>query len=106
MFEEHRHGQVRSQLASVLRAVVSQALLPSTRPPRRVPAYELLLNNTAVASKIRDGRGHQLRSELHPGRAEGMIPMEVSLDALVQRGEITAELARQVAPNASLLTSD
>lgn len=103
VFEEHRHGQVRSQLATVLRAVVSQALLPSTRPPRRVPAYELLLNNTAVASKIRDGRGYQLRSELHPGRAEGMIPMEVSLDALVERGEITAELARQVAPNASLL---
>jgi len=104
-FEEHRHGMVRSQLATVLRAVVSQALLPSTRPPRRVPAYELLLNNTAVASKIREGRGHQLRSELHPGRAEGMIPMEATLDALVQRGEITAELARQVAPNASLLSS-
>ncbi len=105
VFEEHRHAQVRTQLATVLRAVVSQALLPSTRPPRRVPAYELLLNNTAVASKIRDGRGHQLRSELHPGQAEGMIPMETSLDELVQRREITAELARQVAPNASLLKS-
>ncbi len=103
VFEEFRHAQVRSQLATVLRAVVSQALLPSNRPPRRVPAYELLLNNTAVAAKIREGRGHQLRSELHPGRAEGMVPMETSLDELLTRGEIAPELARQVAPNASLL---
>jgi twitching motility protein PilT len=103
-FEEHRHSQVRSQLASVLRAVVSQSLLVSTRPPRRVPAYELLLVNTAVASKIREGRGHQLRSELHPGRSEGMIPLEASLDDLVARGEITREQARQVAPNPSLLS--
>lgn len=103
VFEEHRHAQVRTQLASVLRAVVSQTLLPSNQPPRRVPAYELLLNNTAVASKIREGRGHQLRSELHPGRSEGMIPLEASLDELVARGEITRELARRVAPNPSLL---
>ena len=103
VFEEHRHTQVRTQLASVLRAVVSQTLLVSTRPPRRVPAYELLLVNTAVASKIRERRGHQLRSELHPGRTEGMIPLEVSLDQLLERGEITPEQARQVAPNPSLL---
>lgn len=104
VFEEHRHAQVRTQLASVLRAVVSQSLLLSNRPPRRVPAYELLLINTAVASKIREGRGHQLRSELHPGRSEGMIPLEASLDELVARGEISRELARQVAPNPSLLS--
>jgi len=103
VFEDHRQPMVRTQLASVLRAVISQTLLPSTRPPRRVPAYELLLVNTAVAAKIRDGRGYQLRSELHPGRAEGMIPLEATLDALVQDGEITAETARQAAPAASLL---
>ncbi len=103
VFEEHRHPMVRTQLASVLRAVVSQTLLPSTQPPRRVPAYELLLVNTAVAAKIRDDRGYQLRSELHPGRAEGMIPMEATLDALVEDGEITAETARHAAPAANLL---
>lgn len=103
VFEEHRHAMVRTQLASVLRAVVSQTLLPSTQPPRRVPAYELLLVNTAVAAKIRDGRGFQLRSELHPGKAEGMIPMEATLDALVASGEITAQTARAAAPAASLL---
>lgn len=103
VFEDHRQPMVRSQLASVLRAVISQTLLPSTQPPRRVPAYELLLVNTAVAAKIREGRGYQLRSELHPGRSEGMIPMEATLDALVETGEITAETARQAAPAANLL---
>ncbi|MGH1345773.1 MAG: type IV pilus twitching motility protein PilT [Nannocystales bacterium] len=105
VFEDHRQPMVRTQLASVLRAVISQTLLPSTQPPQRVPAYELLLVNTAVAAKIRDGRGHQLRSELHPGRAEGMIPMEATLDGLVREGKITAETARHAAPEASLLRS-
>ncbi len=103
VFEEHRHPMVRTQLASVLRAVVSQTLLPSVHPPRRVPAYELLLVNTAVAAKIRDGRGYQLRSELHPGRGEGMIPLEATLDGLLERGEITAQTARATAPNPELL---
>lgn len=103
VFDDHRQPMVRTQLASVLRAVVSQTLLPSLHPPRRVPAYELLLVNNAVASKIRDGRGYQLRSELHPGRTEGMIPMEATLDALVERGEITFETARATAQSPELL---
>src|SRR5690606_11191900 len=37
-FPEHQHGQIRMQLASSLRAVVTQRLLPRRQPPLRVPA--------------------------------------------------------------------
>lgn len=103
VFPEHQQSQVRYQLASVLRAVVTQVLLPSTSPPNRVVAFEKLLVNTAVATKIRERRSHQIRSELHTGRAEGMVPLEVTLAQLLARGEISEAVARATAPDPALL---
>lgn len=103
VFPEHQQSQVRYQLAAVLRAVVTQVLLPSTSPPRRVVAFEKLLVNTAVATKIRESRSHQIRSELHPGRSDGMVPLEVTLGQLLARGEITEAVARATAPDPGLL---
>jgi twitching motility protein PilT len=93
VFPEHQQVQVRAQLASVLRAVLTQVLLPSTRPPKRVPAYEMLLVTTAVAAKIRDLRGHQIQSEIQKGRSEGMITLELSLARLVRAGKLAMEVA-------------
>lgn len=92
-YPEHQQAQVRAQLASVLRAVITQVLLPSPRPPGRVPAYEKLVVNTAVAVKIRDLRGHQIQSEIQKGRSEGMVSFELSLARLVRTGRLTMELA-------------
>jgi len=93
VFPEHQQAQVRAQLASVLRAVLTQILLPSTRPPQRVPAYEKLLVTTAVGAKIRELRGHQIQSEIQKGRAEGMVSLELSLARLVRAGKLAMEVA-------------
>ncbi|MBC8070713.1 MAG: PilT/PilU family type 4a pilus ATPase, partial [Deltaproteobacteria bacterium] len=93
VFPEHQQAQVRNQLAAVLRAVVTQVLLPSTRPPARVPAYEKLLVTTAVAAKIRELRGHQIQSEIQKGRSEGMVSFELSMAKLVRAGKLATELA-------------
>ena len=93
VFPEHQQSQVRAQLAAVLRAIVTQVLLPSTRPPARVPAYEKLLVTTAVAAKIRDLRGHQIQSEIQKGRSEGMVSFELSMAKLVRAGKLATELA-------------
>jgi twitching motility protein PilT len=93
VFPEHQQAQVRAQLASVLRAVLTQVLLPSTRPPQRVPAYEKLLVTTAVGAKIRELRGHQIQSEIQKGRAEGMVSLELSLARLVRAGKLAMEVA-------------
>lgn len=92
-FPEHQQTQVRYQLAAVLRAVVTQRLLPSRVLPQRVPGIELLRVNTAVATKIREGRGHQIQSEIQKGRADGMLSFEVTLAALVRRGLLSPETA-------------
>ncbi|PRP97865.1 Twitching mobility protein [Enhygromyxa salina] len=97
VFPEHRQTQVREQLAASLRAVVTQSLIPGIHAPRRVAAYELMRVNTPVAAKIRDGRGHQLRSEIQKGRSDGMIPLELTLARLVRERRLSEEVARRTA---------
>jgi twitching motility protein PilT len=102
-FPEHQQTQVRYQLAGVLRAVVTQRLLPSRVLPQRVPGIELLRVNTAVATKIREGRGHQIQSEIQKGRADGMLSFEVTLAALVRRGLLAPEAAMAHASDPALM---
>jgi twitching motility protein PilT len=99
-FPEHQQRQVRTQLAGTLRAVLTQHLVPSAQSPGgRVPAIDLMMNTSAVAAHIRDGKNHQLASAIQTGRDEGMIPLDRSLAELVE--------ARAVAYEAALaLTSD
>jgi twitching motility protein PilT len=103
VFPEHQQGQIRVQLAAVLRAVITQVLLPSTRPPARVPAYERLLVTTAVAAKIRDLRGHQIQSEIQKGRADGMVSFELAMARLVRAGRLGVDVAMTFANDKQLL---
>ena len=93
VFPEAQQAQVRTQLAAVLRAVVTQRLLPTTRPGGRVPAVEVLRASYAVAAQIREGKTHQLATQIQLGKDEGMIPLERSLVDLVRAGRITRETA-------------
>ncbi len=102
-FSPHQQAQVRWQLAAVLRAVVTQMLLPGTQPGRLVPAVEKMIVTHAVSANIRDGRGHQIGSQIQTGREEGMISLELSLADLVRRGEISRETATVAARNPDLL---
>src|SRR5262249_16639488 len=88
-----QQAQVRTQLAAVLRAVVTQRLLPTKVPGERVPAVEVLRASHAVAAQIREGKTHQLATQIQLGQDEGMIPPEPSLVDLVRAGRITRETA-------------
>jgi twitching motility protein PilT len=103
VFPEHQQSQIRTQLSGVLRAIVTQVLLPSTRPPARVPAYEKLLVNTAVGAKIRELRGHQIQSEIQKGRNEGMVSLELSMARLVRAGRLSMDVALAHAGDRHLL---
>jgi twitching motility protein PilT len=93
VFPEHQQGQVRGQLAGVLRAVLTQHLLPAAGSAARFPAIELLVANPAVSSLIRDGKTHQLASAIQTGRDDGMIPLDRSLAGLVESGAVAYETA-------------
>ncbi|MCA9658064.1 MAG: Flp pilus assembly complex ATPase component TadA, partial [Myxococcales bacterium] len=103
VFPAEQQRQVRIQLADVLRAVVTQVLLPARRAPRRVPAIERMYVTAAIAHSIREERTHQLRSLIQTGRAEGMLTLEQSMAGLVRAGLLDANVARAAARSPELL---
>jgi len=82
---------VRQQLSESLIAVVWQDLLKRKDGKGRVPAIEILVNNTNVANIIRRGQNHQLNNAIETGKESGMIPMKKSLDLLYEKGYIYEE---------------
>lgn len=102
LFPPTQHAQVRSQLADSLRAVVSQRLLPSRQPGKRVVAAEVLTLNAAAAHHIREGRTEQLPTCIQSGKEDGMLPLERDLARLVNEGKVEREVARAAANTASL----
>ncbi len=91
-FPSTQQSQIRVQLATVLRTVVSQQLLPD-RNGGQIPACEVLQVNSAVRSLIRDNKNHQIDNVIAAGGKEGMISMDQSILALYRDGKITRETA-------------
>lgn len=92
-FPAEQQDQARSQLASSLVGIFSQRLIPRMNGGL-IPAYELLINNKAVANLIRENRTHEIDLVIETGSEEGMIDMNHSLVDLVRKGEITIDDAR------------
>lgn len=97
-FPAEQQDQIRIQLAGSLSGIFSQRLIPRISGGL-IPAYELLINNNAVANLIRKKRTHEIASVIETSSEQGMIDMNRSLADLVQRGEITIENAYQHSRN-------
>ena len=97
-FPGDQQDQIRIQLSNSLIGIFSQRLIPHVMGGL-VPAYELLINNTAVANLIRENRIHEIPSVIETGLEQGMIDMNRSLVKLVQNGDITVENAFIYSPN-------
>ncbi len=91
-FPAHQQAQIRLQLSMVLQAVVSQQLVPSLSG-RLLPAFEIMIANTAVRNIIRESKTHQIESVIYSGAAQGMVSMDNSLLSLYNAGAISAETA-------------
>ncbi len=91
-FPAGQQDQIRVQLAGSLSGIFSQRLIPRISGGL-IPAYELLINNNAVANLIREGRSHEIQTVIETGLELGMISMNRSLADLVKKGEITTENA-------------
>lgn len=97
-FPAGQQSQIRVQLASSLIGIFSQRLIPHITGGM-VPAYELLINNTAVSNLIRENRVHEIASVIETGLEQGMIDINRSLVRLVQNGDITVEHAFMYSTN-------
>lgn len=92
VFPPNQQSQIRIQLSMLLRAVISQQLVPAV-DGTLVPAFEVMYANTAIKNLIREAKTHQIDSAIQAGSAEGMCTMDASLLALVRQGKITPETA-------------
>lgn len=94
VFPPHQQQQIRSQLSAELIGVVSQRLLP-TIDGKRIAAREIMINNTAIAHMIRDGKTEQMQTAIQTGSAEGMITMDRSVQWLLEQSMISEETAQR-----------
>ena len=101
VFPPHQQGQVRLQLASVLRAVVSQRLMPRVDGTGRSVAVEVLVNTAFVRNCIVDPeRTHLIQDAIAAGTSQyGMQTFDQSIYGLYQGGRISYDTALQWASN-------
>lgn len=99
-FQPHEQRQVRISLASVLKGVISQRLLPS-RKGGLIPAVEVLVCTKTVSDYIMNPEEtYKIREVIEQGEYYGMQTFEKSLMKLLMDGHITLEEAAQASRNA------
>jgi Tfp pilus assembly pilus retraction ATPase PilT len=78
-----------------MRAVTAQTLLPCAHQQGRVPMVEVLTDNSAAQTAIREGRVDELPAIMHRCRGLGMQTVDSALRGLLARHLITPEEAMQ-----------
>ncbi len=103
-FPTSQQRQVRIQLSIVLQAVVCQQLVPSA-DGGVVPAYEIMMANTATRNLIRAQKDYQLDSVIASGANEGMRTMDQDLLRLVKEGTVDKDTALRFAAHPESLAA-
>lgn len=95
MYPERQHNQVRSQLSSILEAVVSQQLLPRADGKGFVVAYEIMYKDRRIKELIRNNNIDAISEYLnsHEAIREGMCSMDSIIMQLYKKGVITRDTA-------------
>lgn len=100
-FPSEEQGVIKNMISESLRGVITQQLIPKKDGSGVVPAYEVLIVNSAIANLIREGRASQLTNTITTGRSAGMILFDHALEELVQKNIISGQEAfdRAISPN-------
>ncbi len=105
LFDTSAHDDIRAQLALNLRYVIAQHLLPHAEEgKKRALALETMKVNNPVRAGIKLGKLESVESAIQTGRADGMIRLDDSIQALLAMGKITFETARRYAKHPDNLT--
>ncbi len=97
-FPAAQQGQVTSQLAATLVAIVSERLVPRI-DGGRIPACEIMFVNSAARNLIRERKTYQIDLVIETSLQEGMTTLNRSLAELVRRKEISLENAELYSVN-------
>ena len=91
-FPPNQQSQIRVQLSMVLKAVVSQQLIPG-EDGKLHPAFEIMIVTPAIANLIREGKIFQINNVIHTSKEQGMISMDDSIAELVRNKIVSKEKA-------------
>jgi len=95
-FPPHQQNQIRSQLSSVLKGVISQALIPRADHRGRIAVHEIMIMTDAIGNMIRENKIVQINSAIQTGTRLGMQSLDANLARLVTEKEISIEDANAV----------
>jgi twitching motility protein PilT len=87
---------IRTQLASSIQAVISQALIKKIGGGR-IAAFEIMINTTSIAALIRENKTFRINSDIQTGASLGMVTLDTHLMSLVNRELVAADEALEVA---------
>ncbi len=93
MFEPHEQHLIRMMLAESFLLSIAQRLIPKKNGDGRILAMEKLTNSSRVRKMIRDGKTHQIRSQLQVG-GDDFVSIDISLATLYKKGLIDYEDGR------------
>lgn len=103
-FPKGFQDNIRAQLASILRGVISQTLMPRAAGKGRIAAFEIMVGTPAVANLIRENNTHQLPGVLQTHSKDGMCTLDQSLAERYAEGLIKREEAFDRAQDIKELT--
>ncbi|MBM4342951.1 MAG: PilT/PilU family type 4a pilus ATPase [Deltaproteobacteria bacterium] len=106
VFPPFQQGQIRVALSACLTAVISQRLLARADGKGRVPAFEVLVGNTAVRAIIREGKTFQLQSIIETSYRDGMVTLERSMGDHVRAGTVSFDEALRFARSPASLKAE
>ncbi len=88
-FPSEQQEQMRVLLSQVLRGVITQTLIPKLDGTGRVPAFEIMICNSAISNLIRENKCHQIASVLQTGQKSGMQSLDSHIARLIQTNVIS-----------------
>lgn len=92
-FPPHQQNQIKNQLAVVLKMVITQRLIPKQNSIDRIPAVEILINNSAISNSIREGKTFLIANILETSESDGSLLLEKNLLNLYRAGIISKKTA-------------
>jgi twitching motility protein PilT len=104
VFPAYQQQQIRAQLGSSLRAVISQNLIPRADGQGRVAAREVMLVSDAIRNCILTGQTQQIYSVIQISAGDGMILMDKALEDLFRNKIITKDQALAKAMDIDMLS--
>ena len=94
VFPPEQQEQIRAQISTSLKMVMTQRLIKTKDGQGRVGAFEIMKCTPAIQNLIREAKIHQIPSIMQTAVRDGMITMDKSLEELVRSGKIDAGAAK------------